>query len=63
LKPNDRIIFGTNSVFLFKDATSPIDPSLEDTEETPVQWEQAQKERSDIEDAHSKKAQDEMLKK
>jgi pSer/pThr/pTyr-binding forkhead associated (FHA) protein len=27
LKPNDRIIFGTNSVFLFKDPTSSVAPS------------------------------------
>lgn len=63
LKPNDRIIFGTNSVFLFKDATSSVPPSIEDSEENPVQWEQAQKERSDIEDSSSKKAQEEMLRK
>jgi hypothetical protein len=27
LRPNDRIIFGTNSVFLFKDQTSSAAPS------------------------------------
>jgi hypothetical protein len=33
LKPNDRIIFGTGSVFVYKDATSSLDPTHPDTEE------------------------------
>ncbi len=56
LKPNDRIIFGTNSVFLFKDGTSSAGASLPDPDEDPLTWEQAQKERSDIEDSASKQA-------
>lgn len=63
LKPNDRIIFGTNSVFLFKDETSSVQPSIADSSENPVSWEEAQKERSDIEDAGQKQAKDEMFKK
>lgn len=42
LKPNDRIIFGTGSVFLFKDPTSSLPPTLPDTEEDQVSYEQAQ---------------------
>jgi hypothetical protein len=62
LKPNDRLIFGTNSVFLFKDATSKSTESLPDPDDDPVTWEHAQKECSDLEDAASKKGQEEMLK-
>lgn len=63
LRPNDRIIFGTNSVFLFKDATSTAAASIDDSDDSPLTWEQAQKERSDLEDAAAKKAQEEVLKK
>ena len=63
LKPNDRIIFGTNSVFLFKEPSSSQAPSLGDTAEDPVTWEEAQKERSDVEDSSSKKAKEDMFKK
>jgi hypothetical protein len=63
LKPNDRIIFGTNSVFLFKEPSSSQAPSLGDTAEDPVTWEEAQKERSDVEDSASKKAKEDMFKK
>lgn len=63
LKPNDRIIFGTNSVFLFKDPTSSKKATMEDPDDEPIQWENAQKERSDIDDASNKQAQEEMLRK
>ena len=48
---------------MFKDATSPLAASISDSKDEPVTWEQAQKERSDIEDSSSKKAQEEMLRK
>ncbi len=60
MKPNDRLIFGTSSVFLFKDPLSKDKPSHPDSQEEPVTWEQAQKEKSDIEDASTKAAQEEM---
>ena len=41
LNPNDRIVFGTHSVFLFKNPESQEHPSLEDSEENPISWEQA----------------------
>ena len=50
-------------MFLFKDSTSPLAPSMEDSGDEPITWENTQKERSDIEDVSSKKAQEEMLKK
>ncbi len=62
LKPNDRLIFGTNSVFLFKDPSSPVPPTLPDSQEDPVTWEEAQKERSDMEGAAEKAAKEEMFK-
>jgi hypothetical protein len=62
LKPNDRLIFGTSSVFLFKDPQSKDSPSHPDSQEEPVTWEQAQKEKSDIEDAATKRAQEEVAK-
>ena len=41
LRPNDRIVFGTNSVFLFKHPAKEAEASQEDSEENPISWEQA----------------------
>lgn len=41
LKPNDRIIFGTHSAFLFKYPEYESEAELEDTEENPITWESA----------------------
>ena len=57
LKPNDRIIFGTHCVFLFKDPSKPGDGgSMPDSDTDPITWENVQMERSNIEDASSKQA-------
>jgi hypothetical protein len=57
LKPNDRIIFGTHCVFLFKDPSNPAGgSSMPDTDADPITWENVQMERSNIEDASSKQA-------
>ena len=57
LKPNDRIIFGTHCVFLFKDPSKPGDNgSMADSDSDPITWENVQMERSNIEDASSKQA-------
>jgi hypothetical protein len=60
LKPNDRIIFGTHCVFLFKDPSKPeTSCSIPDTDSEPITWENVQMERSNIEDASNKQAQEE----
>ncbi len=60
MKPNDRIIFGTHCVFLFKDPSSKSDAaSMQDTDSEPITWENVQMERSNIEDAAGKQAQEE----
>ncbi len=41
LKPNDRVVFGTNSVFLFKNPPKESQASVEDNEENPITWESA----------------------
>jgi hypothetical protein len=57
LKPNDRIIFGTHCVFLFKYPSKPGDSgSMPDSDADPITWENVQMERSNIEDASSKQA-------
>jgi hypothetical protein len=38
LKPNDRIIFGTHCVFLFKDPSAG-GSSMPDTDADPITWE------------------------
>lgn len=50
LRPNDRIIFGTHSVFLFKDPQNNDAASQEDSEDSPITWESAQTEKSNLED-------------
>lgn len=64
LKPNDRLIFGTHCVFLFKDPSKPeTSCSIPDTDSEPITWENVQMERSNIEDASNKQAQEEQAKK
>ena len=63
LQPNDRIIFGTNSVFLFKDPEHEMNVSMVDQEENPISWELAHGEKSALEDKEAKKAQEEQAKK
>ena len=55
LKPNDRIVFGTNSVFLFKDPQNEHLASQLDSEDNPITWEAAQTEKTAIEDEQTKK--------
>ena len=47
LKPNDRIIFGTGSCFLFRNDDKKKDQSMEDTPQNPVTIEFAMKEKLD----------------
>jgi len=63
LRANDRVIFGTNSVFLFKHPEKESEASQEDSEDNPIIWEDAQKEKSEHEDKEGKAAQEEMKKK
>ena len=50
-------------MFLFKNPSSSASPSLEDPEDAPLSWENAQKEKSDQEDTAGKEAKDEQLRK
>ena len=42
LKPNDRVIFGTNSYFIFKDPPNSKEESLEDLKDAPLTIEMAE---------------------
>jgi hypothetical protein len=58
-------VFGTHSVFLFKDPKNEQAgaSSMEDSEDNPITWESAQNEKTSIEDSASKKVQEEQLRK
>ena len=45
LSHNDRVIFGSNSFFIFKEPTNEGSPSMQDTEEDPITFEKAERER------------------
>ncbi|CDW79443.1 kinesin motor domain containing protein [Stylonychia lemnae] len=62
LTPNDRIVFGTHSVFLFKDPDNEASSSQEDSEDNPITWESAQSEKAELEDQNMKKQQEEQAK-
>jgi hypothetical protein len=49
LKPNDRIIFGTGSCFLFRNQDRSSDAKIQDTPENPITNEFAMKEKLDNE--------------
>jgi len=51
LKPNDRIIFGTGTVLLYRCQDRDNEVELKDTEANPISYEFAMSEKSKIEDA------------
>lgn len=51
LKPNDRIVFGTGTVFLYRCQQRDSEVSLTDSDENPITYEYAMKEKRAIEDA------------
>lgn len=50
LKPNDRIIFGTGSCFLFRNEDNKDQAEIQDTPDKPITYELAMKEKLDEED-------------
>ena len=51
LKPNDRIIFGNGTVFLYRCQGRDAEVELRDTPENPITYEYAMSERAKIENA------------
>lgn len=52
LKPNDRVIIGTGSCFLFRNEDkAAADAEIQDTKEKPITHEFAMKEKMDLENA------------
>ena len=51
LKPNDRIVFGTGTVFLYRCQQRDSEVELTDTAENPITYEYAMNEKRSIEDA------------
>lgn len=51
LKPNDRIIFGTGTVFLYRCQQRDAEVELTDSPENPITFEYAMKEKQKNEDA------------
>lgn len=51
LKPNDRIIFGTGTVLLYRCQQRDNEVTLKDDPANPITYEQAMQEKSKIEDA------------
>lgn len=50
LKPNDRIIFGMGSCFLFREQDKAKNAKIQDTPENPITYEFAMKEKLECED-------------
>lgn len=64
LKPNDRVIFGSSSVFLFRNKDAETgDQEVVDTPENPVTYEFAMKELKKIQDAELEQQREEERKK
>lgn len=63
LQPNDRIIFGTGSVFLFRHQDLDHKVQITDTQENPITYEFAMKEKQDLENqAEAARKEDEKRK-
>ena len=59
LKPNDRIIFGTGTVMLYRCQNRDSEVELRDTPENPITYEYAITEKGRIENAAEEAAQEE----
>ena len=56
--PNDRIIFGTGTVLLYRVQSRDSEVSLKDTAEDPITFEYAMNERAAIENAEQQQKQE-----
>lgn len=59
MTPNDRIIFGTGSVFLFRNQDCADKAKIQDTAESPIEFAFAMKEKEDAEDKANAAAKEE----
>ena len=65
LKPNDRVVFGQSAAFLFKEKDKQSGSEVPDTQENPISFEFAMKEKQNNQDlaaAAAKEAEEAQLK-
>ena len=58
LKPNDRIIFGTSSVFLFRNQARDDEAIIKDSADFPIDYEFAMSEKTHAENAEQEARRD-----